>query len=161
MAREGELARRGALLGGALAEQGGGGLIAGEAGSGTSALLDEFAPRAAGNKAPLTSDRCTVFMERDVMAYQQRGARREDLEQYIKRLKSLEAVANAHQGVESSFAIQAGREVRVIVHPDKIDDAGAMRLARDISKRIQDELQFPGQIKVVVIREKRCIEYAR
>ena len=80
---------------------------------------------------------------------------------YVKRLEQLEAIASGFEGVEKSYAIQAGREVRIIVMPDKVDDAGAMHLARDISKKIEQELQYPGQIKVTVIREKRCVEYAR
>jgi ribonuclease Y len=83
------------------------------------------------------------------------GARREDLEQYIKRLKSLEAVANAHQGVESSFAIQAGREVRIIVRPDEIDDLAAHEMAKSIATEIEETMQYPGQIQVTVIRETR------
>jgi len=89
------------------------------------------------------------------------GARREDLEQYIKRLKSLEAVANAHQGVESSFAIQAGREVRIIVRPDEIDDLAAHEMAKSIATEIEETMQYPGQIKVTVIRETRAVEYAK
>lgn len=89
------------------------------------------------------------------------GARSETGRMYAKRLEQLETISNGFKGVEKSFAIQAGREVRVIVHPDKIDDAGAMHLARNISKKIEQDLQFPGRIKVVVIRERRCIEYAR
>jgi len=76
-------------------------------------------------------------------------------------LEKLEVIGNSFEGVEKSYAIQAGREVRVIIHPDKIDDAGAMHLARNISKKIEQDVQYPGQIKVVVIRERRCIEYAR
>ena len=89
------------------------------------------------------------------------GARREDLEQYIKRLKSLEAVANAHQGVESSFAIQAGREVRIIVRPDEIDDLAAHEMAKSIATEIEETMQYPGQIQVTVIRETRAVTYAK
>ena len=89
------------------------------------------------------------------------GARREDLEQYIKRLKSLEAVANSHKGVESSFAIQAGREVRIIVRPDEIDDLAAHEMAKEIATEIEDTMQYPGQIQVTVIRETRAVTYAK
>ena len=77
------------------------------------------------------------------------------------RLEALEQVANSFPGVEKSFAIQAGREVHIIVKPDEIDDLGSIRLARDIAKRIESELSFPGQIRVTVVRETRAVEYAK
>lgn len=89
------------------------------------------------------------------------GARRESLEQYLKRLEALEDIANNFPGVEKSFAIQAGREIRIMVKPEEIDDLGAMRLARDIVKKISESLEFPGQIKVTVIRETRVVDYAK
>ena len=89
------------------------------------------------------------------------GARRESLEHYLKRLKALEDISNSFQGVEKSYAIQAGREVRILVKPEDIDDLGAMRLARDIVKKIEDSLQYPGQIKVTVLRETRAVDYAK
>lgn len=89
------------------------------------------------------------------------GARREDLEQYIKRLRALEEVANSHKGVLHSYAIQAGREVRIIVRPEEIDDLAATRLARDVARKIEDTMQYPGQIKVTVIRETRATEIAK
>jgi ribonuclease Y len=89
------------------------------------------------------------------------GARREDLEQYIKRLRALEEIANSFQGVNQSYAIQAGREVRIIVRPEDIDDLGATRMARDIAKKVEETMQYPGQIKVTVIRETRAVEYAK
>ena len=89
------------------------------------------------------------------------GARRETLESYIKRLEKLEAVANSHKGVEKTYAMQAGREVRVMVKPEAISDAEATVLARDIAKQIEDELEYPGQIKVMVIRESRAVDYAK
>ncbi len=89
------------------------------------------------------------------------GARREDLEQYIKRLRALEEIATSFKGVQQSYAIQAGREVRIIVRPDDVDDLAAVRLARDIAKKIEETMQYPGQIKVTVIREMRAIEFAK
>jgi ribonuclease Y len=89
------------------------------------------------------------------------GARRESIESYIKRVKNLEEIAMSYKGVEQSYALQAGREVRVIVRSEEVDDLGAMTLARDIAKRIEETMQYPGQIKVHVIRETRAVEYAR
>jgi ribonuclease Y len=89
------------------------------------------------------------------------GARRESLETYIKRVRMLEDIANSFQGVEASYALQAGREVRVIVRPEDIDDLAAITLAREISRRIEESMQYPGQIKVQVIRETRAIDYAK
>ncbi len=89
------------------------------------------------------------------------GARREDLELYIKRLRALEDIANSYKGVQQSYAIQAGREVRIVVRPDDLDDLAAARLARDIAKKIEETMQYPGQIKVTVIRETRATEYAK
>ena len=97
----------------------------------------------------------------DAISGSRLGARRESLEQYLKRIESLENVANSFTGVEKAFAIQAGREVRIMVKPEDIDDLGAMRMARDIVKKIQDTLDYPGQIKVTVVRETRAVDYAK
>ncbi len=89
------------------------------------------------------------------------GARRDTVENYLKRLQDLETIANAQEGVEKSYAIQAGREVRVFVYPDKVSDLEAKNIARNIAKQVEQELKYPGEIKVTVIRENRIIEYAR
>jgi ribonuclease Y len=89
------------------------------------------------------------------------GARRESLENYIKRVRTLEEIATAFQGVESAYALQAGREIRILVKPGKIDDLGAMRLSKDIAKTIEDSMQYPGQIQVTVIRETRAVGFAK
>jgi len=89
------------------------------------------------------------------------GARRESLEQYLKRVKALEEVANSYKGVSQSYALQAGREVRIIVRPEEIDDLEASRLARDIAKQIEETMQYPGQIKVTVLRETRAVDFAK
>lgn len=97
----------------------------------------------------------------DAISGSRPGARRESLENYVKRLEQLESIANSHPGVEKSFAIQAGREVRIIVKPEVVDDAATVFLARDIAKQIENEMQYPGQIKVNVIRELRSVDYAK
>ncbi len=97
----------------------------------------------------------------DAISASRPGARRETIESYIKRLEKLEALAMAHKGVEKVYAMQAGREIRVMVKPEQISDADSTVLARDIAKQIEDEMQYPGQIKVLVIRESRAIDYAK
>lgn len=89
------------------------------------------------------------------------GARREDLENYIKRLKKLEDIANSFAGVEKSFAIQAGREIRIMVKPEEVSDESMVLVAKDIVKKIESDLEYPGQIKIHMIRESRAIDYAR
>lgn len=108
---------------------------------------------------PLTieADLCSAA---DAISASREGARIEAVEEYIKRLKKLEDMALEFQGVEKAYAMQAGREVRIVVMPDAVDDAGLVNLARDLTKRIEQELSYPGKIKVTVIREKRVIEYA-
>ncbi len=89
------------------------------------------------------------------------GARRESLEQYIKRVRSLEDIANSYTGVSQSYALQAGREIRIFVKPEELDDLASVRLARDIAKKVEETMQYPGQIKVTVIRETRSVDYAK
>jgi ribonuclease Y len=102
-----------------------------------------------------------VLLTADAISAGRPGARRETLASYIKRLERLEAIANEMPGVERTFAIQAGREIRVMVRPERVDDDTAVVMARDIAKRIETELTYPGQIKVTVLRETRCVEYAK
>ncbi len=97
----------------------------------------------------------------DAISAARPGARRETLESYIKRLEKLETIADSFEGVESSYALQAGREIRVMVKSDVIDDLGCITLSREIARQIEDELEYPGQIKITVVREKRVVDYAR
>jgi ribonuclease Y len=113
-----------------------------------------------GEEEPATVE-AFIVATADAISGGRPGARRDMLERYIQRLEALEGVANSFDGVDKSFAIQAGREVRILVRPDSIDDLGATRLARDVAKKIEETLEYPGQIKVTVIRETRSVDYAR
>ncbi|CDG01643.1 Putative Ribonuclease Y [Clostridium chauvoei JF4335] len=97
----------------------------------------------------------------DAISAARPGARRETLEAYIKRLEKLEEIANSYEGVEKSYAIQAGREIRIMVKPDHLDDAGSVELARNLAKSIEEQLEYPGQIKINVIRETRAVDFAK
>ncbi len=113
-----------------------------------------------GDVEPKTIE-AVLIQAADAISASRPGARRETLEAYIKRLQQLEEIADSFEGVEKSFAIQAGREVRIIVKPERISDNEMTLLARDITKRIEDEMDYPGQIKVNIIRETRVVEYAK
>ncbi|MEX1051312.1 MAG: ribonuclease Y, partial [Gemmatimonadales bacterium] len=102
-----------------------------------------------------------IVQAADAISGSRPGARRESFDTYVKRLTNLEQIASSYQGVEKTFAIQAGREVRIVVHPERVDDARAQTLAEEIARRIEGELQYPGQIRVVVIRETRAVDIAR
>ena len=97
----------------------------------------------------------------DAISAARPGARRENLETYIKRLQQLEEIANDFDGVEKSFAIQAGREIRIMIKPEVVTDDGMILVAKDIAKKIESELEYPGQIKVSLIRETRAVDYAK
>ncbi len=108
----------------------------------------------------MTSLESVIVQIADAISSARPGARRENVEIYIKRLENLEKIANSFGGVEKSYAIQAGREVRIVVKPEQVDDLGSLRLARDVARRIQEEMTYPGEIKVTVIRETRASEIA-
>ena len=97
----------------------------------------------------------------DAISASRPGARRESLERYVQRLQKLEEIATGFEGVRQAYAIQAGREVRVIVDAENVDDRLSGKIARDIARRIEDEMEYPGEIKVTLVREVRCVEYAK
>lgn len=113
-----------------------------------------------GDVEPLTLE-AVLVQAADAISASRPGARRETLESYIKRLEKLEEIADSFEGVEKSFAIQAGREVRLIVKPDKVSDSDMVIMAREVAKKVENEMEYPGQIKVNVIRESRVIDYAK
>ena len=102
-----------------------------------------------------------IVQAADAISAARPGARRETLETYLKRLEALETIATSFPGVEKSYAIQAGREIRIVVQPEKVDDASAVLLARDVANRIESDMEYPGQVQVTVVRESRAVEYAR
>ena len=110
---------------------------------------------------PYSSSESYIIAAADVLSSARPGARRGTVENYIKRLQDLEKIATSFEGVKNAYAVSAGREVRVFVVPEKIDDFGALQLAKDIVSRIESEIKFPGEIKVNVIREMRAVEIAR
>jgi ribonuclease Y len=110
---------------------------------------------------PYETIEASIVQAAEAVSAARPGARKETLENYLKRLEELEAIATAFEGVEKAYAIQAGREIRVFVTPENVDDMKAYKLAQDIAKEIEKELKYPGEIKVTVIRETRAIEYAR
>ena len=115
-----------------------------------------------GDVEPKTMSLEAVLVQAaDAISASRPGARRETLETYIKRLEQLEQIADSFEGVEKSFAIQAGREIRIVVKPEKVNDAEMTLMARDIAKKVEDEMEYPGQIKVNIIREIRVVEYAK
>ena len=113
------------------------------------------------NDIPATTPYTPIVMAADAISGARPGARRETLEKYVRRLEQLEEIATSMHGVRQAYAIQAGREVRVIVDPDNVDDTNCQYIARDIAKRVSDEMTFPGEIRITVLREMRTVEYAR
>jgi ribonuclease Y len=110
---------------------------------------------------PYESLEAIIVQTADAISGGRPGARKDTLENYIKRLEALEKIALSFSGIDKAFALQAGREIRVFVRPEEIDDLRARKLAKEIAERVQSELKYPGEIKVIVIRESRVIEYAK
>jgi ribonuclease Y len=113
------------------------------------------------NEVELLTVEAVIVQIVDGLSGARPGARGESLEQYVKRLHELEAIAARHEGVDKVYAMHAGREIRVIVHPDEIDDDAATMLSHEIAREVERQLEYPGQIKVTVIRESRATDYAR
>jgi ribonuclease Y len=113
------------------------------------------------NEMPQDTVIAVLVQAADALSAARPGARREMVDTYIKRIKQLEEIAEAFHGVEKCYAIQAGREVRIVVSPDKVDDAASQQLARDIARKIESDVTYPGQIKVTVLRETRSVETAK
>jgi ribonuclease Y len=116
-----------------------------------------------GHHGDITADNpyTPLVAASDAISASRPGARRETLERYIKRLEKLEEIANTFKGVDNAYAIQAGREIRVIVDAEKIDDESSMKIAREIANKIEAEMTYPGEIQVTLLREVRCVEYAK
>jgi len=110
---------------------------------------------------PYSTLESRIVQSADAISGARPGARKDTVEIYLKRLEELERISNSFDGVEKSYAIQAGRELRIFVTPTAIDDLAALKMAKDIAKKIEDEMKYPGEIKVNVIRETRAVEYAR
>ena len=108
-----------------------------------------------------TSVQAVLVSAADAISAARPGARRETLETYLKRLTRLEEIAESFDGVEKCYAVQAGREIRIMVKPDKIDDDDSVILAHDVAKKIEEDMEYPGQIKVVIVRETRAVDYAK
>ena len=113
------------------------------------------------NEVEFESVEAILVQASDAISASRSGARRETLSTYLKRLEGLEEIATSFDGVESSYAIQAGREIRIIINPEIVSDDAATKMARDIAKRIEETMQYPGQIKVTILRETRAVEYAK
>ena len=113
------------------------------------------------NEVEVRTVEAVLTQAADAISGSRPGARRESLEAYVKRLERLEEIATAHDGVDKVFAMQAGREIRVMVKPDRVDDIQAQVIARDVAKQVEEELTYPGQIRVTVVRESRATEFAR
>ncbi|HLC16556.1 MAG TPA: ribonuclease Y, partial [Thermodesulfovibrionia bacterium] len=113
-----------------------------------------------GEGEPMTVEAVLVAAA-DALSAARPGARKESIENYLKRLEKLEEIANSFHGVDKSYAIQAGREIRIVVKPEEVSDEFSAQISRDLAKKIEDELTYPGQIKVTVIREARFVGYAK
>jgi len=110
---------------------------------------------------PYSSIESRIVQAADAISGARPGARKDTVEIYLKRLEELEKIATSFEGVEKSYAVQAGRELRIFVMPTKIDDLGAIKLAKDVAKKVEEDMKYPGEIRVNVIRETRAVEYAR